>query len=71
MRITEGKASSHSIIKCIQQTTQQALFELTPITGKTHQLRVKMQLLAKELKFIDPITQQPRHFQYDGNLSLL
>lgn len=99
MRITEGEANSHSIIKCIQQTTQQALFELTPITGKTHQLRVHMQslgfpivndkyyphlqplsaddysaplqLLAKELKFIDPITQQPRHFQYDGNLSLL
>ncbi|WP_028869657.1 pseudouridine synthase [Psychromonas arctica] len=99
MRITEGEANSHSIIKCIQQTTQQALFELTPITGKTHQLRVHMQslgfpilndkyyphlqplsaddysaplqLLAKELKFIDPITQQLRHFQYDGNLSLL
>ena len=99
MRITEGEANSHSIIKCIQQTTQQALFELTPITGKTHQLRVHMQslgfpilndkyyphlqplsaddysaplqLLAKELKFIDPIIQQPRHFQYDCNLSLL
>lgn len=99
MRMTEGKPNnSYSIIKCIQQTTQQALFELTPITGKTHQLRVHMQslglpivndkyyphlqplseddysaplqLLAKELKFIDPITQQPRHFQYEGNLSL-
>ncbi|MEL0659982.1 pseudouridine synthase [Psychromonas arctica] len=99
MRITEGEANSHSMIKCIQQTTQQALFELTPVTGKTHQLRVHMQslgwpivndkyyphlqsfsaddysaplqLLAKELKFIDPMTQQPRHFQYEGNLSLL
>ena len=99
MRITEGEANSHSMIKCIQQTTQQALFELTPVTGKTHQLRVHMQslgfpiandkyyphlqplsednysaplqLLAKKLKFIDPLTQQPRHFQYEGNLSLL
>jgi len=99
MRITEGEANSNSMIKCIQQTTQQALFELTPVTGKTHQLRVHMQslgfpiandkyyphlqplsednysaplqLLAKKLKFIDPLTQQPRHFQYEGNLSLL
>ena len=99
MRMTEDKPNnSHSIIKCIQQTAQQALFELTPVTGKTHQLRVHMQslgwpivndkyyphlqplseddysaplqLLAKELKFIDPITQQPRYFQYEGNLSL-
>jgi len=99
MCITKGKANSHSIIKCTQQTTQQALFELSPITGKTHQLRVHMQslgwpilndkyyphlqplsadnysaplqLLAKELKFIDPITQQLRHFHYDSNLVLL
>lgn len=99
MCIIKGIANSHSIVKCIQQTTQQALFELTPITGKTHQLRVHMQtlgwpilndkyypqlqplsadnysaplqLLAKELKFIDPITQQLRHFHYDGNLVLL
>jgi tRNA pseudouridine32 synthase/23S rRNA pseudouridine746 synthase len=29
-----------------------------------------LQLLAKELQFIDPITQQPRHFSCDNNLSL-
>jgi tRNA pseudouridine32 synthase/23S rRNA pseudouridine746 synthase len=99
MHVAEGKANSHSIIRCVQQSTQQALFELNPITGKAHQLRVHMQalgwpiandkyypqlqplsaddystplqLLAKELQFIDPITQQHRRFSYEHNLSLI
>jgi tRNA pseudouridine32 synthase/23S rRNA pseudouridine746 synthase len=102
MRVDESEirsdANSHSIIRCVQQSNQQALFELNPVTGKTHQLRLHMQtlgwpilndkyypqlqqqsadnfsaplqLLAKELKFIDPVTQQQRCFSYDGNLSL-
>ena len=98
MHVIEGEANSHSKIRCLQQTTQKALFELTPVTGKTHQLRVHMQtldwpilndkyyprllplsadnysaplqLLAKELRFIDPVTQHPRCFSYDNNLSL-
>ncbi|MFT7373372.1 MAG: tRNA pseudouridine32 synthase/23S rRNA pseudouridine746 synthase [Oleiphilaceae bacterium] len=98
MRVAEGEANSHSVIRCVKQTTQKALFELKPVTGKTHQLRVHMQalgwpilndkyypqlqplsadnyaaplqLLAKTLKFIDPITQHPRCFSYDNNLSL-
>jgi len=98
MRITEGEANSHSVIRCLQQTTHKALFELNPITGKTHQLRVHMQTLgwpilndkyypqlqplsaddycaplqlqAKELQFIDPVTQQPRHFTYKSDLVL-
>jgi tRNA pseudouridine32 synthase/23S rRNA pseudouridine746 synthase len=99
MRVTEGDANSHSVIRCLQQSTDTALFELNPVTGKTHQLRVHMhtlgwpilndryyprlqslsadnysaplQLLAKGLQFIDPVTQYPRHFNYDGSLSLL
>jgi len=98
MCVTEGEPNSHSVIRCVQQTTQKALFELNPITGKTHQLRIHMQtlgwpilnekyyphlqaksadnysaplqLLAKELQFIDPITQQPRHFSCNTNLVL-
>ena len=98
MRVSEGEANSHSVIRCLQQTTEKALFELNPITGKTHQLRVHMQalgwpilndkyypqlqplsadnysaplqLLAKELKFIDPVTEKPRHFRCDRSLSL-
>lgn len=98
MRVTKGKANSHSVIQCVQQSTDKALFELNPVTGKTHQLRVHMhvlgwpilndkyypqlqpksadnysaplQLLAKELRFIDPVTEQPRYFSCDNNLSL-
>jgi len=99
MRISQGKVNSHSSIRCVAQSEQQALFELSPITGRTHQLRVHMQslglgilndkyypelqpfspdnyatplqLLAKELKFTDPITGQERQFRYSGNLSLV
>jgi tRNA pseudouridine32 synthase/23S rRNA pseudouridine746 synthase len=98
MRVTEGEANSHSVIRCQQQSTQKALFELNPVTGKTHQLRLHMQalgwpilndkyypqlqslsadnysvplqLLAKELQFIDPVSQQLRCFSCDRNLSL-
>lgn len=98
MQVVAGKANSHSVIRCLQQNAQQALFELQPITGKTHQLRVHMQglgwpilndqyyphlqpqsadnygeplqLLAKQLQFIDPVTQQPRHFIERKNLQL-
>ncbi|MCG6202802.1 pseudouridine synthase [Psychromonas antarctica] len=98
MRVAEGEANSHSVIRCVQQSTQKALFELNPVTGKTHQLRVHMQalgwpilndkyypqlqplsadnystplqLLAKDLQFIDPVTQQLRSFSYGSNLSL-
>ncbi|MCP5076923.1 MAG: pseudouridine synthase [Psychromonas sp.] len=98
MHVSEGKSNSHSIIQCLQQAASKALFELTPVTGKTHQLRVHMQtlgwpilndkyyptlqpltadnystplqLLAKQLRFIDPVTQQTRCFSYEANLSL-
>lgn len=98
MRVSEGQANSHSVIRCLRQNTQQALFELHPVTGKTHQLRVHMQalgwpilndkyyptlqplsaddysaplqLLAKAIEFIDPVTQRPRRFSVDGDLSL-
>ena len=98
MHVTEGEANSHSLIRCLQQSNNKALFELNPVTGKTHQLRLHMQslgwpilndkyypqlqqlsadnyssplqLLAKELEFIDPITQHPRYFNCDHSLSL-
>ena len=98
MRVAEGYANSHSKIRCVEQIANKALFELNPITGKTHQLRVHMQeigrpilndkyypelqpksadnyseplqLLAKTLEFVDPITRRPRFFNYDGNLLL-
>lgn len=98
MKVAEGEANSHSVIRCIAQSADKALFELNPITGKTHQLRLHMQtigmpllhdkyypvlqaktadvfssplqLLAKELRFIDPVSQQSRSFNSHTNLNL-
>jgi len=98
MHVTDGEANSHSMIRCLQQKTNQSLFQLNPVTGKTHQLRVHMQalgwpilndryypqlqplsaddysaplqLLAKQLQFVDPVTQRPRCFSCDNDLSL-
>ena len=98
MKIIEGKENSHSVIRCLAQSTDKALFELNPITGKTHQLRLHMQslgwpllndkyyptlqpktaddysrplqLLAKELRFVDPVTQQSRVFSSATDLNL-
>ena len=98
MTIGKGEANSHSVIKCMEVSGNKALFELKPITGKTHQLRVHMQslgfpilndryypvlqektadspshplqLLAKSLSFIDPISQQERFFDCGQSLSL-
>lgn len=46
MHIVEGPANSHSHVRCLQCSTDKALFELHPTTGKTHQLRVHMQSLG-------------------------
>lgn len=46
MQIVEGEANSHSRIRCLETTPEKALFELNPITGKTHQLRLHMQSLG-------------------------
>ncbi|MGK0501053.1 MAG: tRNA pseudouridine32 synthase/23S rRNA pseudouridine746 synthase [Oceanicoccus sp.] len=99
MHVVAGEANSHSVIRCLRQHGDKALFELNPITGKTHQLRVHMQslgwpilndkyypileekspdnflkplqLLAKQLRFVDPVTQQPRNFCNPQNLPSL
>lgn len=46
MQVSEGPANTHSVIRCLQQQGELALFELEPVTGKTHQLRVHMQSLG-------------------------
>jgi tRNA pseudouridine32 synthase/23S rRNA pseudouridine746 synthase len=46
MHIVDGVANSHSRIRCLQISADNALFELSPITGKTHQLRLHMQSLG-------------------------
>ena len=96
MHIVSGVDNAHSVIDCVDQRAGKGLFELSPVTGKTHQLRVHMasigypimndkvypvltpksdddfskplQLLAKKLMFIDPITQEERVFYSDRSL---
>ncbi|MEH6473462.1 MAG: pseudouridine synthase [Halopseudomonas sp.] len=46
MRVVDGEANSHSLIRCLRQAGDKALFELEPVSGKTHQLRVHMQTLG-------------------------
>jgi len=46
MRIIEGEANSHSVVRCLKRSKKKVLFELKPITGKTHQLRLHMQSLG-------------------------
>jgi len=97
MKVVEGEQNSHSKIRCLACSADRALFELNPVTGKTHQLRLHMQtigwpllhdryypvlqpksadnfarplqLLAKELRFIDPVTKQVRCFSCDTDLT--
>lgn len=98
MKIVDGAPNSQTVIRCTAQTSDKAQFELIPVTGKTHQLRLHMmalgwpllhekyypelqpkvadiysrplQLLAKELRFIDPVTQQSRVFSCNTDLRL-
>ncbi len=99
MKIADGKNNSHSVIRCLRHTVGRALFELNPVTGKTHQLRIHMQvlgwpitndtiyptaqrsspqsyerplqLLAKHLRFTDPVTTELRQFTSERHLSFL
>lgn len=98
MQVVAGEPNSCSLIRCIEQGADRALFELNPVTGRTHQLRVHMQslgyplmndryypllqdqaaddyeqplqLLARELRFEDPITGGARIFDCAEELSL-
>ena len=44
-----AKPNSLSLIKCLRQSGEKALFELKPITGKTHQLRLHMMSIGYPL----------------------
>ena len=49
MKIADGEANSHSEIELIEAKGEFGLFRLSPITGKTHQLRLHMQSLGMPL----------------------
>jgi tRNA pseudouridine32 synthase/23S rRNA pseudouridine746 synthase len=49
MKIADGEANSHSEIDLIEVKGEFGLFRLSPITGKTHQLRLHMDSLGMPL----------------------
>lgn len=73
MHIVEGPANSHSQVCCLKKNADRALFELNPITGKTHQLRVHMQSLGWPLlnDTYYPNLQQKKLNDYSKPLQLL
>ncbi|WP_076538942.1 pseudouridine synthase [Shewanella sp. UCD-KL21] len=50
MKVTEGEPNTHSEISLIAIKGDKGLFELSPITGKMHQLRVHMMSLGMPLE---------------------
>jgi tRNA pseudouridine32 synthase/23S rRNA pseudouridine746 synthase len=46
MHTVQGQPNSHSRIRCLKCSADKALFELNPITGRTHQLRLHMQSIG-------------------------
>jgi tRNA pseudouridine32 synthase/23S rRNA pseudouridine746 synthase len=90
MKAVPGEANARSIIRVLEVNEGKGFFQLTPLTGKTHQLRLHMsglgfkilndkyypellpqteddfnnplQLLAKSVRFLDPVTGQNREF---------
>ncbi len=49
MKVIDGEANTHSEISLVEMKGDMGLFHLSPITGKTHQLRVHMQSLGMPL----------------------
>lgn len=98
MQETEGEANSETRISLIKSHGALSTYQLEPLTGKKHQLRVHMsslgmpiindafyplpkpkqaddyrhplQLLAKSIEFIDPISHDPCHFDSMQTLQL-
>ncbi len=96
MATSQGEPNACSIIKLIETRGQIARFMLSPLTGKTHQLRLHMsglgfrilndrlypelqakrdddfnkplQLLAKTISFIDPVTGKAMEFRSQREL---
>jgi tRNA pseudouridine32 synthase/23S rRNA pseudouridine746 synthase len=98
MREVQGEANAETLIEVLAVQGDTARYRLTPLTGRTHQLRVHcaalgipivgdrmyptllpadtddharpLQLLARSIAFVDPISGQPRCFDSTQGLAL-
>ncbi len=73
MTIGEGEVNARSTVRCVDLQAGRALFELSPLTGKTHQLRVHMMSLGFPLEndLFYPELQPRKPDNYDKPLQLL
>ena len=98
MREVQGEANAETLVEVLAVQGNTARYQLTPLTGRTHQLRVHcaalgmpivgdrmyptllpadtddharpLQLLARSIAFVDPISGQPRCFDSTQGLAL-
>lgn len=73
MTITDGQINARSSVKCLDVAAGRALFELNPLTGKTHQLRVHMDSLGYPLEHdrLYPVALPQGEDDYSKPLQLL
>ena len=73
MRETAGKANAKTRVRLLEQRGDVSLYELQPITGKKHQLRVQMMGLGMPLlnDVLYPIAQPENGDDYRNPLKLL
>ena len=73
MRVGSGEANSESFIKVLQQKEGKALFELKPVTGKKHQLRVHMAAIGSGIENdpLYPEVKEDRENDFEKPLKLL
>lgn len=73
MRVGDGEKNSESYIKVLKEKEDKALFELKPVTGKKHQLRVHMAHIGSGIENdpLYPIVKEDRSNNYKKPLKLL
>ena len=73
MRVGDGAVNSESYIKILKERDGRALFELKPVTGKKHQLRVHMAHIAFGIENdpLYPVVKEDRSNDFTKPMQLL
>lgn len=69
----EGKVNAKSHIKLIDEHEDKGFFEMKPVTGKSHQLRLHMLLIGSRIvnDWLYPVLENERKASFDRPLQLL